>query len=184
MNRGHFVTMLRQPEQRLISMYNHYGAIPLFVDNLQERAWPYSGRFPRLREYVEMNAGCTVRQLTRDELVPCDTLPVPTSEDVSLATTVLREGFAFVGITEQWALSVCLFRVMFGGQFLKSDLLDTRPGKTSYNGSDDGYDTSELEGWVDPWDGPLYAEALSMLESTRKVYGVDPSSCTALFEAP
>jgi len=185
MNRGHFVTMLRQPEQRLISMYNHYGPLPLLSldreNGLQVREWPYKTPHPRLREYAELNAGCTVRQLTMDVLVPSDTLPLPTSEDVSHAIAVLQEGFAFVGITEQWALSVCLFRLMFGGNFLKSDLLDTRPG-TFYNSSDDGYDTSELEGWVDDLDGPLYADALSMFESTRKVYGADPSSCSALFE--
>lgn len=183
MNRGHFVTMLRQPEQRMISQYNHYGGLPMFVNNLQTREWPYGGPHPTLEEYALLNGGCTVRQLTREALVPCDSFPLPTSEDVSLATTVLREGFAFVGITEQWALSVCMFRVMFGGQCLKSDFVDTRPGE-AYNGSDDGYDTSELKGWVDPWDGPLYAEALSMFESTRKVYGVDTSSCTALCGTP
>jgi hypothetical protein len=177
MNAGRFVTMLRQPEQRIISMYKHYGAIPLFVDNMQRRSWPYQVRMPVLREYAEWNAGCTVRQLTMDHLVPCDALPLPTSREVSIAKTVLQDGFAFVGITEQWALSVCLFRVMFGGECVKSDLLDTRPG-VSYNGS--FYDTSELEGWVDDLDGPVYDEAVSMFESTRKVYGVEPSSCEAL----
>jgi hypothetical protein len=188
MNRGRFVTMLRQPEQRLISMYYHYGPQKMYdqSDNLQIRVWPYSSMkhsSVSLREYAEFNGGCTVKQLTWDVLDPCQSFPLPRpkSDDVSLAITVLQEGFAFVGITEQWALSVCLFRVMFGGQCLASDFLDIRPGSFSNaSESESGYDTSELQGWTDVWDRPVYDEALSMFASTRKVYGVDDSSCAAL----
>jgi hypothetical protein len=178
LNRGHFVTMLRQPEQRLISMYYYYGAKGFFgVDNLSTRTWTYDTESPSLREYAEWNAGCTVKQLTMDVLVPCATVHSLTSEDVSVAMNVLQEGFAFVGITEQWDLSVCLFRAMFGGQCVASDFANIRPGK---NHSTSGYDTSELYGWVDVVDGPLYAESALIFESTRSVYGVDPSSCTSM----
>jgi hypothetical protein len=187
LNRGHFVTMLRQPEQRLISMYNHYGPHPLFKDSLRQREWTYtsgvwdslslsSSSSPSLREYAEANAGCTVRQLTRDVLVPCETLPLPTLAEVSDAVHVLHDGFAFVGITEQWALSVCLFRKMFGGQCVASDLSNSRPGT---NSSSFDYDTSELYGWVDALDGPVYTEALQMFEQTLNVYGVDVDTCTS-----
>jgi len=176
-NRGHFVTMLRQPEQRLISMYYYYGALGFFgVGNETSRAWVYDTESPSLREYAEWSGGCTVRELTMDVPVPCATVPSPTSEDVSVAINVLQEGFAFVGITEQWDLSVCLFRAMFGGQCHSSDFLNTRPGDNS-SGSD--YDTSELYGWVDIWDRPLYSEALLMFESTRNAYGVDSQWCAS-----
>merc|ERR1719356_1551541 len=50
-NRGHFVTMLRQPEQRLISMYYYYGALGFFgVDSPSTRAWTYDTESPSLRE--------------------------------------------------------------------------------------------------------------------------------------
>merc|ERR1712194_244894 len=178
LNRGHFVTMLRQPEQRLISMYSHYGAHPLFKskESITRREWTYRTSSPSLREYAEANAGCTVRQLTTGFLVPCETLPLPTPAEVSVAINVLQDGFAFVGITEQWALSVCLFRVMFGGQCVASDLANTRPG---VNSSSSDYDTSELYGWVDALDGPVYAEALQMFEDTLDVYGVDADMCTS-----
>jgi len=176
-NRGHFVTMLRQPEQRLISMYYYFGALGFYgVDNETSRAWVYDTESPSLREYAEWNGGCTVRQLTMDVPFPYATVPLPTSEDVSVAINVLQEGFAFVGITEQWDLSVCLFRAMFGGQCHSSDFLNTRPGDNS-SGSD--YDTSELNGWVDIWDGPVYSEALLMFESTRNIYGVDSQWCAS-----
>jgi hypothetical protein len=171
--------MLRQPEQRLISSY--------YSINLNY--------FSSLREYAEMYAGCAVRQLTKDNTLTCgardmsksintgqEDFPVLSSEDVSAAVDMLHDGFAFVGITEQWALSVCLFRVMFGGQCLASDLADVRPyGRTTVrNTSSSYYDTSELFGWVDDWDGPLYAEAALMFESALTVYGVDASSCSSM----
>jgi len=102
---------------------------------------------------------------------------------VSEAIDMLQDGFVFVGITEQGALSVCLSRVMFGGQCRRSDLLNTRPGTASNRSSSrSGFDTSELYGWVDPWDGPLYAEALSIFESTRKVYNAQPEWCSSFCE--
>jgi len=176
-NRGHFVTMLRQPEQRLISMYYSYGAQSFFgVDNLSTRTWTYDTESPSLRAYADWSAGCTVRQLTMDVLLPCATVHSLTSDDVSVAINVLQEGFAFVGITEQWDLSVCLFRAMFGGQCLGSDFLNTRVGSDS---SSSDYDTSELYGWFDKWDGPVYSEALRMFESSRNTYGVDSQWCAS-----
>merc|ERR1712194_699803 len=170
-------TMLRQPEQRLISMYYYYGAVGSFgVGKMKTRTWTYETESPSLREYADWNAGCTVRQLTMDVLVPCATVPLPTSEDVSVAINVLQEGFAFVGITEHWDLSVCLFRAMFGGQCVSSDFLNTRVG---YNSSSSDYDTSELYGWFDIWDGPVYSEALRMFESSRNAYGVDSQWCAS-----
>jgi len=140
----------------------------------QKRGWS-------LREFAERFAGGAVKQLTMDVNViegrPLVSLDTPTSAQVSEAIDMLYDGFAFVGITEQWALSVCLFRVMFGGQCVASDFANIRPGK---NYSTSEYDTSELYGWVDVVDGPLYAESALMFESTRSVYGVDSSSCTSM----
>jgi len=180
LNRGHFVTMLRNPEQRLISMYKYYGPIELFKG--PEKAWPYKTESPTLREYADFSAGCAVRQLTTDHFAPCWAMydPVSLAPKVDEAIEMLHDGFAFVGITEKWALSVCLFRAMFGGECQRSDLVNTRPGgdsNSSHSSSD--YDTSELYGWVDPWDGPLYTEALSIFDSARKVYSVRPEWCAS-----
>jgi len=173
LNRGHFVTMLRQPEQRLISAYYYYKPTSLYPGSSDTTP-------PSLREYAEWSSGCVVRQLTTDALQPCDTLPLPTPEDVSVAIDMLREGFAFVGVTEQWTLSVCLFRVMFGGQCVTSDVANTRQGT---NSSSSAYDTSELYGWVDALDGPVYAEALQMFEHSLNAYGADPDMCTSFCQA-
>jgi len=185
LNFGRLVTMLRNPEQRLISMYNYYGPMALYISRQKEKEWPYDTESPSLREYAEVNAACTVRQLTTDHFAPCwatfDSRSL--APQVSEAIEMLQDGFVFVGITEQWALSVCLFRAMFGGQCRRSDLLNTRPGSDSNSSSSSSdYDTSELYGWVDPWDGALYAEALSIFDSTRKAYNVQSEWCASFCE--
>ncbi|CAK0864788.1 unnamed protein product [Prorocentrum cordatum] len=167
LNRGHLVTMLRQPEQRLISGYNHEG----------QMEWPFDTPAASLREYAEWMAGGTVRQLARGGGHASGELPVPTAEEVSVAVGRLRDGFAFVGVTEQWDLSVCLFRAMFGGVCVASDFSNTRLGNASTGSS--LYDTSELYGFVDNYDGPVYAEALVLLSKGVELYGVDESKCTA-----
>jgi hypothetical protein len=167
LNRGHLVTMLRQPEQRLISGYNHEGHME----------WPLDTPPANVREYAEVMAGGTVRQLARGGGHASGELPLPTSDEVSVAIDRLREGFAFVGITEQWDLSVCLFRAMFGGVCVGTDFSNTRLGNESTGSS--LYDTSELQGFVDQYDGPVYAEALAMFSKGVKLYDVEEGKCTA-----
>jgi hypothetical protein len=164
-NRGHLVTMLRQPEQRLISGYNYLG----------QMEWPFDTPAASLREYAEWMAGGTVRQLVRGGGHASGELPLPTSDEVSIAITRLQEGFVFVGITEQWDLSVCLFRAMFGGECVSSDFSNTRQGNLS--SGDSLYDTSELYGFVDTYDGPVYAEAQTMFKQGLKLYEVDEDKC-------
>ena len=51
--------------------------------------------------------------------------------DVSLAKQRIVEGFAFVGITEQWALSMCLFSVKFKVPCVPQLMRNSRPTQTS-----------------------------------------------------
>jgi len=176
LKRGHLSAMMRQPEQRLIPSYSFFGPVGLHIGNASSTVWPYNSASPSIREYAEQSAGCTVRQVTMDVYNPCETLHLPTSEDVSVAIEMLREGFAFVGITEHWDISVCLFRAMFGGTCVSTDFENMRP---TDNSSSSLYDTHELCGRVDALDGPVYGEASSLFEYTRSVYGVDHVSCNS-----
>ena len=51
----------------------------------------------------------------------------PPAPDMKLAHRRLREGFAFVGLTEQWPLSICLFAAMFRIACVPSLFDDSRP---------------------------------------------------------
>jgi hypothetical protein len=177
--KGHGVTMLRQPEQRIISAYLDY-----------QHTWPlwYFGRFAEnVVEFAHEVSGCAVRMLTRsgistdhghDEARPCGGLPAATSAEVALAKERLREGFVFVGLTDQWDLSMCLVHAMFGGECTATDFANLNPGT---NTSANLYNTSILEGFTDAADGALYEEAIAIFSEETQRYGVSYASCQPCF---
>lgn len=161
-HRGHFVAMFRQPEQRLISGYNQ---------NCHDAPGDKSNY--TLTSYASAVAGCSVKMMNGHD---CGA-PVPISSDmVATAIQRLDRGFAFVGLTEQWALSVCLFHAMHGGSCHAREFLNVRPGKrhTAMR-----YDTSGLEGWVDPYDGALYARAATVFRNNLARFNVTPETCAS-----
>lgn len=175
-NRGHLVAMFRQPEQRLLSDFYAMGPLQVF-DPDKGMYWPYSTRTPSPQEYAEYAAGMAVRQLTMNGLATAFLMPMPSFENVQLAIRRLETGFAFVGITEHWDLSVCLFRAMFGGECDTTDFLNTRP---TFNSSTTSYDTSVLNGWTDNIDGPVFERASELFENSLRLYNVDEDTCTSL----
>lgn len=188
--KGHFTIMLRQPEQRIISAYGdmRQGASnpdpSVLVDpGTSWGGWP-TGTLPSLPEYANATAGCAVRMLTRDGL-PCGAAGgYPSESEVSFAKQRLREGFAFVGLTEKWELSMCLFDTMFNVPCQSWQFGSSRPShQTSQNSDDAGYDLEPLKGVRDPFDGALYAEAQKIFEENLKRYNVSEASCEPCFRA-
>lgn len=182
-HRGHLVTMMRQPEQRLLSEY--YSKLSFensmdVYDPVKGRYWPYSTQTPGPVEFAEVMAGCSVKQLTMDGEAPCDQMPRPTIEDTQMAIRRLEHGFVFVGITEQWDLSICLFRAMFGGGCVSSDFSNTRP---TFNSSASLYDTSVLNGWTDEVDGPVFDRASALFDGLLSLYGVGQDTCASFFSS-
>merc|ERR1719401_115797 len=97
----------------------------------------------------------------------CANGPPPTGVETANAISRM-ETFPFVGITEEWDLSICLFRKMFGGQCVGSDFLNMR--KTNARATDQSreqaqhdlefdleletgaYPTDVLNGYTDKYD--------------------------------
>jgi len=166
---GHTVAMFRQPEQRLMSDFLDIGA----------------GQ--DIRDFIRSNQGTYVKQLTRTAL-PLDSSQdmgridelrsAPTESEAALALQRVSEAFAFVGITEQWDVSMCLLHAMFGGSCHASDFGNVNPAA----GHADLHNTSELQGFVDSYDGPIYAKALQIFNNRLEEFGVTPSSCQPCFE--
>lgn len=190
---GHGVTMLRQPEQRVMSGLRHV------ADSLEVPI-----------ESLHFSEGCTARMLSGDnpnwsgsatEVAcfahgPNQALPpaLPAA-DVAKAVARLRS-FAFVGIQEEWHLSVCLLHAMFGGECHTTEFLNTRPSGLSGQPAADlrqgsfeqvfaapePYDTSILGGWVDTADRAVYDAGLEMFHSLCEDHGVTAESCRPCFE--
>lgn len=157
---GRFMIFMRQPEQRMMSMFffNEYLGHSRTIDDLKEH-----------------RSGDATKMLTRKTNVVYDPLP-PNRSEVDLAKLRLRTGFAFVGITERWDLSMCLFSAMFKQACRPEQYHNSHPTATKPNASS-LYDTAMLNGWRDPYDSELYDVATSIFESNLKRYNISESSC-------
>lgn len=184
--KGHGLIMLRQPEQRILSGYYHR------IRN-EPHSWPlwHYGRSPKnATEYAKVVSGCAVKILTRRGYAiaqshysvdaPCGhpTLAV-THEETQIAIHRLRAGFIFVGITEDWDMSICLFHMMVGGACHSSEFVNSNPGNRSSGGQ---YETSVLDGFTDIFDGALYEEAKRIYAENLQKYGVSASTCEPCFQ--
>ena len=131
-------------------------------------------------EFAEgWKGGMTYQLVTEDDHGIPTTTPNRTKvtpADGLEAARRVREGFAFVGITEEWDLSICLFHRMFGGPCLGSDFEDTRPsspGKSAHS----EYNTSVLMGWHDDIDEIVYEAALEVFHKNLVLYNVSHDTC-------
>lgn len=123
-----FVTMLREPKSRAFSAFRHghhciqdcspeNPAVPACVavrDPARRAACKPVRAAASAREYAELAAvrGCAVRMVAGR---PCNDAAAPSAAELALALDRLREGFGFVGLVEEWRLSVCLFHRLYGG---------------------------------------------------------------------
>merc|ERR1712176_902336 len=82
-----------------------------------------------------------------------------TENHVRLAMQRLDMGFAFIGITSEWPLSVCLFHAMHGGKCHKREFKDVSPHKKHRQNETD------LRGFVDVIDGALYRHVLDVFNA-------------------
>jgi len=175
--KGHGIIMLRQPEHRLLSAY---------YDLQHSWPWWYYKRPARdALEFAQVVSGCSVRMLTREgkasgwehkEPNPCGGPQPATAAEVTLAKKRLREGFVFVGLSDEWALTICLLHAVFGGNCQESDIINTRSGSVS------SYNISELMGFQDVADGALYEEASSLFAGELQRYGLSYEACQPCFQ--
>jgi hypothetical protein len=99
--------------------------------------------------------------------------------NVTLAIQRLNH-FAYVGIIEQFDLSVCLFHKMFGTKCLDVEFLNMRPGTYPGGEKKKQEDLAMLEKQGDPWDGPVYDAAKRRFWSDVHKYNLRPSTCKTI----
>ena len=100
--------------------------------------------------------------------------------DLALALHRLRTHFAFVGITDDWALSICLFHAMFGGaclahEFINNHLTDNHSRTFSTTTAA----AKPLGGIVDLHDGALFEQALQRFKTDLSKWRVTPERCAS-----
>jgi len=175
---GNFVGLFRQPEQRLISAFYH---------NKHSVPHDYPGfQTMNMSEYARLTSGCAVKMLSGHKCTELDYHP--SSDDVHRAQMTLETEFAFVGLTEEYDLSVCLFHKMFGSDCHEREFLNTRPGVGHFTSVLPGqgyqaYDTSALEGFEDLLDQHVWTTAQSLFWNNVKKFNVTRESCTEVCSA-
>eukprot|EP00440_Ansanella_granifera_P011921 gb/GFBE01012958.1/.p1 GENE.gb/GFBE01012958.1/~~gb/GFBE01012958.1/.p1 ORF type:complete len:425 (+),score=64.11 gb/GFBE01012958.1/:1-1275(+) len=168
------VSILRRPNQRLISAY-HARHVSGFGD-VETELWMTCSdaacfaRFPGV-------AGCMTRMLTGGTCA--DSLQQTDLADRADQAVEALQHLAFVGLTEEWDESVCLFHVMFGGSMNSAELKDVHMSR----GSADDYDESELDGFVDDADEKVYAAAQARFNELKKQYVGGGSACDFLTQS-
>lgn len=176
--KGHATIMLRQPEARLLSAFQFNAS---FLPNYPKQRfhWNISLRGPApatFKEYAEAMQGGTVKILTRSDSVPGPdqaSISIPSMEERDEALRMLKEDFVFVGITEHWDLSVCLFHAMYGGDCGSDEFLHLRAN----NYPSDAPSIADLNGWRDVYDGALYEEGMKIFNKNLERYNVSEANC-------
>jgi len=79
--------------------------------------------------------------------------------------------FAFVGDTDDWDNSICLFHAMFGDKFNAHSVTNVRPTHNINKKYDPKLATELIKPEDDPHDWKLYLAAKQLIEERRKVYG-------------
>ena len=116
------VLLLRNPLHRLRSAHKFYHAVGMNATQrvrLQQEA-------RTVKEYAEFPgiAGCQTKMLSGRNCASPQTL---TPDDLRAAKRVLRRGYSFVGLTEFYNESVCLFHAQHGGEVSPYSFFNSRP---------------------------------------------------------
>ncbi|CAK9067181.1 unnamed protein product [Durusdinium trenchii] len=189
--KGHFVGLFRQPEVRVASAFNHF-CEPLIASAEHERI----NMTHAVHQFGQFAQGTVTKMLGGDygffgnDPVRCEfrfadyyktdrechsaacrnCMQSATEKDVEKAIQRLQ-GFAFVGLTDHFDLSVCLFHAMFGGECLPVEFVNMR--KSIYSKDFTKY----LNGYEDPFDARVFQEASNIFWSNVQRYNVNAETC-------
>lgn len=189
--KGHFFGLFREPARRAVSAYSYmlrsypnHTASPI---GLREYALRTEGYVAKMLAGQIENGGYAAERGVHEgcwgNLVPgrntCNAVAGWTSD---AALHRLNTGFRFVGLTDRWHETMCLFHAKFGGQCMASELQITRPTDTAHT-TQAGAPSSEeralalRRSFVDSYDTPLYEAAVRRFEAELRHHSITAAGC-------
>lgn len=157
----HTVAMFRQPKQRLLSHWFHASKGMHLSTGAMSSLYPVQGCMTNML----LGRGCYLTVGERPKARP------PTKAETLNAVRLVAE-LGFVGLTEEWTLSICLFHAMFGTPPLAVEFLNVRVGtRSDLKEADGSYREDLLPGYRDPFDEAVYAEAKRVFSMRLAQYG-------------
>eukprot|EP00055_Hartaetosiga_balthica_P015484 m.91665 g.91665 ORF g.91665 m.91665 type:complete len:232 (-) comp8878_c0_seq2:597-1292(-) len=170
-----YVGTFRDPRRRILSAFNYhrhaYGLGQRFQEELKEKH--------TLKDFVTFPgiSSCQVKQLTGRQ---CATPVTISILDLWRAVRRVKKFFAFIGVTEYYTTSVCLFHRMFGGKISAVEFENLRPtGDVIERVEAEGYTTLPKDAWkglsvnYEKYDWLLYVVVLDMFYNNVKLYGLE-----------
>jgi hypothetical protein len=174
------VVMIRPARQRIISGYfnNLHDCFPLqYKLRVDENGLPWKNARHRhidpsiLMKYAKCTERCAVNMLSGRQ---CSAKG--SHEDLPRAVSRLPK-LGFVGLTNHWELTVCLWHAKFGGKCLPAEFKNLRPGSHTHGGT---YNESSFESSFRPADDTIYEAAAELFAKEMVQYGVNPRSCAEI----
>eukprot|EP00428_Durinskia_dybowskii_P042428 CAMPEP_0170261028 /NCGR_PEP_ID=MMETSP0116_2-20130129/30394_1 /TAXON_ID=400756 /ORGANISM="Durinskia baltica, Strain CSIRO CS-38" /LENGTH=381 /DNA_ID=CAMNT_0010512091 /DNA_START=38 /DNA_END=1181 /DNA_ORIENTATION=- len=170
------VCMFREPRQRVISQWNYI----LAVNHMGRRTyWQTKGlaNFSKCISAVatQMILGIPiVERLGLSKCMPNLSKYMQPARAKRIVEWRVRQ-FGFVGLTDHWAITICLFHVMFGGGCVAAEFEQLRRGAnrgaSMYNTTEYGLDE------FDSMDHDTYRVASEVFWSNVIKYGVHRKLC-------
>jgi hypothetical protein len=163
--------VFREPASRALSSYNHFGNgqgdLAAWIQRVkgQQASMLSSGEAGMARIKCEWNQ--------TGAKYWCDRTVAP---NVTLAIQRIKK-FAFVGIIEEFDLSVCLFHKMLGSSCRGVEFMNMRPGKYVGGEKKKAKDLAFLRKMGDPWDDSVYLAATKRFWADVRKYKLRPSMC-------
>jgi len=155
--------MIREPSSRARSAYNHFG----------RKCHTTFESFERIMRGTAVTM-ITGQRRSGLHCIACDFPCPPLKPKVSVAITRMH-AFAFVGLMEEWALSICLLHTMHGPAFNSTscspvEFANSRKGRS--------HRALHANNATDPFDALLYIAARRRFFSDCARYNVTRESCT------
>jgi len=166
--------MFRNPALRARSSWRYFCIFKRNLEACREGPSKYT-----LRSRGVMTAMLAGQEYGLNRLTSRVSAAPKISPNVMLALQRLSE-FAFVGITEAWDLSICLFHAMFGAKCLPVEFHNTRNGTAFFGSPGTGFQGNatvegmSFAGVLDQADWHVYVMAVSIfLQRLRRFVGRD-----------
>lgn len=189
---GEFVGMFRSPSSRLVSSWEYFSQLCTSYSSASACA------SAPVEEYALRNAGLVAKMLAGDiiDATLCTLVgwemtdnqsdaSKPCEEDANVTLALRRlDGFKFIGLTEEWELSICLFHKMFGGDCLDVEFQNSRPTESITNATVDDVQEDASSAFLrridDAADNAVYEKASSIFWANVKAFDATPESCASI----
>jgi len=181
---GSFVGMFRDPLSRMVSAFNHFAGsdfnsseMPSFYKHTQGTITKLlSGRLGHVPLFCSFSYANNCSSTSDNRSEDCEKCLEPAAADLPVALDRLK-GFAFIGLLEHFAMSVCLFHAMFGGTCHPVEFANMREGVEN-NDKESLY--KQLEGLEDPQDTAVYDAASKIFWENVDMFNISNHTCRKL----